>query len=396
VERSATSKSVVGCGSLAVSAEPVTNNRQSTTAVTQVEGISRRRDGALDIFRGIAITEVLIHHVSAFAMRQTAAGTWSHDLFAYLNRTLHFAVPAFLFIMAVLLTRTMVGKARSWREFYERRARQTLAPYLIWSVFYVCFRVLVVPQDPPAVLLDMDRWRVWLLWGKAWYHLYFMVLALQLYLAFPILLTALRRTRVGLGALLLLGLAAQVAVHWAHARWIRSPFPASLLFWYVMPVLSGVWVGIHLEQWPEVWRRLRPVALPLMLLGWAIYLPQGYRQIHGLPVQSQLYHFSYWAYTTGVAFCLLALCRRLDRRGGRLARSLRTLGTYSMPIYLVHPMLLHLWSMVPLSGSTLRFHGTIAVVGLSVFGISLLVAWLAAGTVGGRILFGRGDARASA
>jgi peptidoglycan/LPS O-acetylase OafA/YrhL len=354
------------------------------------------RDRALDIFRGIAITEVLLHHVAAFAMRNTAAGTLSHDLLILANRTLHFAVPAFLFIMGLLLTRTMLSGQRSWREFYERRARQTLVPYLIWTLFYVLFRVLVVPQDPPSVLLDTDRWRVWLLWGKAWYHLYFLVLALQLYLVFPFILAALRRKRIGLGSLALVGLAAQLAAHWAHARWIRSPFPASMLIWYVMPVLCGVWVGLHLEEWPSIWRRLRFVAIPLLVLGWAIYLPQGYLRVKGLPVNSHLYHFSYWAYTLGVAFCGLTFCRWLQRRGGRTARTFQSLGGYTMAIYLVHPMLLHLWSMVPQSGSTLRFHLMTLLAAVTVFGASLLIARLAARTASAAILFGRGDARVSA
>jgi len=361
-----------------------------------VPGGRTGREPALDIFRGIAIAEVLLHHVSAFAMRKTAAGTLSHDLLVLANRTLHFAVPAFLFIMGLLLTRTMIGNDRSWREFYGRRARQTLVPYLVWSLFYVLFRVLFVPEDPPAILLDPDRWRNWLVWGKAWYHLYFMVLALQLYLAFPLILTAIRRTRIALGPLLLLGLVAQLAAHWAHARWIRSPYPATLLIWYVMPVLCGVWVGLHLEQWPAVWQRLRYLAVPLLVLGWGIYLPQGYRQVHGVPVNSQLYHFSYWAYTLGVAFCGLTFCRWLHRKGGRPAQALRSLGGYSMAIYLVHPMLLHLWSMVPQSGSTLRFHITTTIAALGVFAVSLLIARLAARTAGGHFLFGRGDVRVSA
>jgi peptidoglycan/LPS O-acetylase OafA/YrhL len=356
-----------------------------------------QRDPSLDIFRGIAISEVLLHHVTAIAMRKTAIGTLSHDLFAILNRTLHFAVPAFLFIMAVLLTRTMVGKSRSWREFYERRARQTLVPYLIWSGIYIAFRAMALPQHhPPEVLLDPDRWRVWLLWGKAWYHLYFMVLALQLYLVFPLILWTLRRSRVRLGALLVLGLAAQLVAHWVHARWIRSPFPSTLLLWHVVPVLTGVWVGLYLEKWDSVWKRIRPVAIPLMVLGWAVYLPNGYAKIHGAPVNSHVYHFSYWAYTTGVAFCLLALCRGLQRRNRRLARGFQFLGTYSIQIYLVHPMMLHFWSMMPQHGGTLRFHCTTIMVTLTVLGVSLLIARLAARTVGGEILFGRGDRRARA
>lgn len=357
---------------------------------------SSRRDAALDIFRGIAITEVLLHHVSAFAMRKTEIGTLSHDLFTIFNRTLHFAVPAFLFIMGVLLTRTMVGNRRTWREFYSRRAKQTLVPYLIWSVIYALFRVATIPQEKPEILLNPERWSTWLIWGKAWYHLYFLVLALQLYAVFPLLLFVLGRVRIGILGWVAIGFAAQIAAHWIHAEYIRSRFPSTLLIWHVMPVLCGVWVGLHLEEWPSVWKRLRYLAIPLMLVGWAIYLPLGYNQVHGVPVHSQLYHFSYWGYTIAVAFCLLALCRWIQRRGGLPARTFQMLGNYSMAIYLVHPMLLHLWDLVPLTGGTLSFAVTALVVTGTVFGISLLVARVAARTVSGQVLFGRGDVPRSA
>jgi peptidoglycan/LPS O-acetylase OafA/YrhL len=365
--------------------------RRSEATQKEVRGASSR-DPSLDIFRGLAIAEVVLHHLTAFGMRKTALGTLSHDFYALLNRTLHFAVPAFLFIMGVLLTRTMLGQSRSWREFYGRRARQTLVPYLVWTAIYALFRVVMVPhQNPPSYLVDPERWSFWLLWGKAWYHLYFMVLALQLYLVFPFVLLLLRRTRVGLGPLLVLGVAAQVAAHWLQGQWLRFPYPSTLLLWYVVPVLTGIWVGLYLDDWEKVWRRLRYVAIPLMVVGWAVYLPQGYRQIHGESVNSHVYHFSFWAYTIGVAFCLLALSRALARDEGWPARTLYSLGQQSIQIYLIHPMLLHVWSIAPHSGSTVSFHFTVLFAGFTVLSLSLLLSRLAARTGVGQFLFGRGD-----
>jgi peptidoglycan/LPS O-acetylase OafA/YrhL len=223
-----------------------------------------------------------------------------------------------------------------------------------------------------------------------------MVLALQLYAVFPLVFLAVRRTRIRLGPLLLFAVVAQLAAHWVHARWIRSPFPSTLLLWHVVPVLSGVWIGLYLEKWDRVWERFRPFALPLLLAAWGVYLPLAYRQIHGEPVHSHLYHFSYWAYTSTVAFCLLAFCRWLQRRSEWVARGFQNLGNQSIQIYLVHPMLLHFWSILPQTGTTLQIHLTTLLVTLTVLGVSLLVARLVARTVGGEILFGRGDRRARA
>jgi peptidoglycan/LPS O-acetylase OafA/YrhL len=352
----------------------------------------RQRDRALDIFRGVCILEVVLHHLSGFARDRVTAGSFSHDFYILINRSLHFAVPAFLFIMAVLLTRIMVGKSRSWTEFYTRRVQQTLIPYLIWSVFYAGFRTWAYPQyDPPSVLLDTDRWQTWLLWGKAWYHLYFLVLAIQLYIAFPLLLAVVRRIRFGPWGVLALGLVIQFGVWQLHRKGIVPlRFPAAVLLSHSLPVLAGVWVGANLDQWDRTWRSLRFAAVPALVIGLAYYLPQGYRQLAKTgPVDSQLYQYGFWAYCIGVAFCLLAFARFLDRQDGRLAAGLQSLGVQSMPIYILHPLLLYFCTRITLPGNTLAYHGSILLIGIAAVAAPLLAFRTAGFLRVGHILFGR-------
>jgi peptidoglycan/LPS O-acetylase OafA/YrhL len=352
--------------------------------------MSSKRDPALEIFRGIAICEVVVHHVSGFARTNTHPDTFSHLLYTVLNRGLHFAVPAFLFLMGILLTRTMLGQARSWKDFYSRRVQQTLVPYLIWSVVYALFATWH-GKVPLEALASWSDWRHWLLWGKAWPHLYFLVLAIQLYLVFPFVMIALQRSRIQLTALLLLSAAAQIGLYLAHAAWIRAAYPSSLLIWHLTPVLAGVWVGIHLDDWEKIWHRFRWVAIPLLVIGCLLYVPQGVRELKGLPLHGFAYQTAFWVYTIGMAFCLLAFCRYLARSAAPLARGLQVLGAQSMQIYLIHPMLLYFWYTMPQTGSTLRYHLTVLIVIVAAVSISLLISRIAARTRLGVILFGRGD-----
>ncbi len=352
---------------------------------------------------------MLLHHVSAFATRKTDPASLSHFGYLVFNRTLHFAVPAFLFIMGALLTRTMISKRRTWRDFYTRRAQQTLVPYLLWSLIYAVFRVLTA-QDAPDVLLDPGRWRVWLLWGKAYYHLYFLVIALQLYLVFPFLMGVLQRIKVGIGPLLVVAAGLQLGGYWVHQQWIHSRYPSTLLLWHVLPVIVGVWVGLNLERWSETWLRLRYLAIPMALVGWATYVPQAITReledpvrtynwaaylpqvvirVLERPVDTFHYQIACWIYTTGIMFCLLGFSRWVATSNGWLARGALLLGMQSMQIYLVHPLLLHLWSMVEHSGSTLVFHFTTILVAVTVLLVALGVAWVAARLGVSLLIFGR-------
>lgn len=353
------------------------------------------RDPALEIFRGIAILEVVLHHITGAARVNAAPWTPSNWLYTYANRTLHFAVPAFLFLMGVLLARSMVGGKRSWRDFYQRRGEQTLVPYLVWSAAYAGFALWQAKIDI-AQFLSWQTWAHWLLWGKAWGHLYFLVLALQLYLILPLALALLQRWRIDLLPLLAIALLAQVALYLGHAQLpatMRLPYPASSLVWYVAPVFAGVWVGLHYEEWPKFWPRVRPIALTLLVLGAATYVPQGVRELRGEPITGLWYHAAFWAYTTGVCFSLLAFCRFLAGVGGRAVRVLQVLGVQSMQIYVMHPMLLFFWYATPQTGSTLRLHLTVLVVAFTAILLPLLFGRLANRCGIGKLLFGRTDFR---
>lgn len=352
-----------------------------------------KRDPALEIFRGIAICEVVIHHVTSFARLNLHPATLTNFLYTAANRSLHFAVPAFLFLMGVLLSHAMRDENRTWSSFYRRRGQQTFFPYLLWSGIYVVF-ALSQGKITPAEARNWQSWGHWLLWGKAWFHLYFLVLALQLYLVLPLLILAMQRSRVRFPLLLAWGAALQLAVYGINFHWLKVPYPSTLLAWHLLPTLAGVWIGLHFEEWDRTWVSLRYGAVLLLVGGWLWYLPQGIRELRGQPVDTLWYQVAFWSYTLGVCFCLLTFCRWLVRRGARwrwLPRGLQVLGAQSMQIYLVHPMLLFLWYTMPQTGSTLRYHCTVLLVILGALGISLLAARTAVRLGVASFLFGRGD-----
>ena len=65
--------------------------------------------------------------------------------------------------------------------------------------------------------LTLERMGLYLLWGKSYFHLYYMVLAIQLVLVMPLMLPVLRR-RVPAWAVLLAGI-----------RWVLAPTSTAAL-----------------------------------------------------------------------------------------------------------------------------------------------------------------------
>jgi surface polysaccharide O-acyltransferase-like enzyme len=142
------------------------------------------RERAFDVYKGIAILAVLLHHLSGFALRQTVPGSTSRLLAAFFNRSLLFCVPAFLFLTVFLLSRSLLRRPMTPVEFWKKRYPRILIPYLLWSVFFAVYNAALGPVSRYD-LINPGRWWYWLLYGKASFHLYFLVVVLQIYVFLP-------------------------------------------------------------------------------------------------------------------------------------------------------------------------------------------------------------------
>ncbi|WP_343760590.1 acyltransferase [Deinococcus depolymerans] len=318
-------------------ATPVPPASPASPAGTGTTRAARTPLTMIDVFRGLTITEVVLHHTTGMTLRHLTPGSLSHEAVMILNRTLHFAVPAFVFLSAVVLTRSLLRHFEPRRYFWRRLTRGGW-PYLLWSALYMLWYVWT-GQRAPETLTDPARWWSYLAYGKASYHLYFLLVALEVYLILPLLLPLARR-RPSITAALLVGLGIQLGLYLLNRELLRLPFPASTVLWYLLPVTLGAAVGARLDEFPAWWRRRRPVLLPLLGATYLLYLPAALAYVRGEPVTPLLYSGLSWVYTSLMALTLLGLAHRVQRTAPRAQQVLATLGSVSLQVYLLHPALL--------------------------------------------------------
>ncbi|QLG09975.1 acyltransferase [Deinococcus sp. D7000] len=292
---------------------------------------------AIDLFRGITILEVVAHHTSGLALRYAVPDTLSFMLLQLINRTLHFAVPAFVFLSAVVLTRSLLKNFRPGRYFWRRLTRGAW-PYLLWSALYMGWYVWT-GQRPASTLTDPDKWLFYLQYGKASYHLYFLLVALEVYLVIPLLLPLARR-RPPIVLALLLGAALQLGLYLLNRSVLRVPYPASTVLWYMLPITVGMAVGARLDDFPAWWRKYRLVLIAAAATAYALYLPQALAYVRGEPLNPMVYSGLSWAYTTLMALTVLGVAYSLQRLSRRWRVGLGTIGMFSLQIYLIHPAIL--------------------------------------------------------
>lgn len=155
----------------------------------------RERSPALDLLKIVACVLVVVIHTTASGVTGYLPGSWLQRLAIGVNSFSQFAVPAFIFASGFGLAARYRSKDRveGLLGFWGRRIETVLLPYLIWSLIY-----LLLQQRFMGICYGAAGMVKMLLNGEAFYHLYFMVVLIQLYLVFPLLLALRRRFGGGL------------------------------------------------------------------------------------------------------------------------------------------------------------------------------------------------------
>lgn len=296
----------------------------------------------VEIFRGLAILEVVFHHTSGrfLSLLDEESAAWL--ALASLNRTLHYAVPAFLMMTAFVLMRSLLREF-NLKRYTANRLLRALLPYLLWSGLYLVYRTYLLGAPP-----SWSRWADYLFWGKAYFHLYFLAVAMQLYVLLPMLLPVARR-RPPLWAMLIAIVALTMAVYWFNRLAYRVPYTGSYVLWYTPVVLLGVWLATQAQRLGAIVRKGWLLALASAGVGLWVYLPLALQAIQGAPVNTFHYQVGNWLFTAGVSFLLLAVAYWLSGSQARVVAGLQQLGRYSLQIYLMHPLVLselNRWGLV--------------------------------------------------
>lgn len=347
-----------------------------------------RQPWVVDTFRGLAILEVVIHHATGMALRYLDSGSPLHTAVLVTNRLLHFAVPAFLFVAAVLLTRSLL-RAPDWGRYWQRRVTRGAWPYLLWSALYLLWYVSL-GQRPQEVLTDPQKVQFYLLYGKSSYHMYFLLVALQAYFLIPLLLP-LARARLSLWTALGVGLLLQLAVYFLNLHVFRWLYPGSVVVWYTLPLVLGVAVAARSSEFPAWFQRYRWWLTALLLGSAGAYLPLAVMSMQGQRVNGLHYNVSAWLFTSLCAVIIYGLCLHWTRWAVPFRNLVAWFGLVSLQVYLLHPALLQLaekwW---PPTGDEWHRTGVTLLSGYLVLVISALLGHLLLRAAPlSRFLFGR-------
>jgi surface polysaccharide O-acyltransferase-like enzyme len=202
-----------------------------------------------DILRSIATLAVIGIHISASYVLVTSAGY-------AVNQLTRFAVPMFLIISGYLLCHADLhgSSPLATGQFFKRRFAKILWPYVLWSLFYV----LLQGWADHAVWASLYRLPGHLLSGGACYHLYFVVIILQMYLLYPPLKYFLHKNAPALIITsLVLTMGMQTLLYLSTLGRITLP-PYNQLFLVYFPTwifffVLGMTAALQSDAWDRGW-----------------------------------------------------------------------------------------------------------------------------------------------
>jgi peptidoglycan/LPS O-acetylase OafA/YrhL len=163
---------------------------------------------------------------------------------------LHVSRDAFFFISSCMLVYAYADLSRpGLRRFYWRRIVSVGIPYLCWTVVYYLYTYRVSHYASTSKAL----WAFPHMLYTGYYHLYFLLVIMQFYVVFPLLLVLLRRTKGHHGIVSAVLVAYQFVwmglMHWnLLPAWLSGDWAQRLLPTYLIYLVGGCIIGFHLTE----------------------------------------------------------------------------------------------------------------------------------------------------
>lgn len=324
----------------------------ATTTATGTGVAGTRRSGHLheiDLLRLLTFASVIGVHTLSFADPPPAAA-WNA-----LEALLHFTRQVFFGLTGFVLVYAQMRRPRPLAVFWPKRFLLVGVPYVAWSFVYVWTWWLTSASQHHDLAKLVTTFSQDLVTGSARYHMYFLLVTMQVYLIVPALTWLGRRTfRTQLWALAV-ALVVQTVVLTTHEYtpdiygpalgWVQDLFPT-----YLFPIVGGAVAAAHGPAFLAWVRTRRTTVVVLvascaaaMLAVYGIQLALGQSPT---TAATEMQPFeTVWSSAAGIG--LLAVGAAWADRRSAQSRTSRFVGwasDRSFGVYLAHPLVI--WAVL--------------------------------------------------
>lgn len=144
--------------------------------------MTKKNYTSIHYMRIVACLMVIAIHITAAPVVTLDKNSIIQLFFLFINQVSKPAVPIFIFISGFLLHHIYANKSIHLFTYYKKRLPALIFPYIVWSLGYYLLYVKLgyYPLNIKFALTG-------LMWGTFIYHLYFMIIIIQMYILYPLL-----------------------------------------------------------------------------------------------------------------------------------------------------------------------------------------------------------------
>lgn len=299
---------------------------------------------AFDYCRAFAAMSVVGIHVTSTPIGIMEKSSLLFQFFFILNRLITYSVPLFLIISAMLEAIQVRNKERiNFKEFYIKKIKRVAVPYLVWSILYLFFYIFVMKYYPANTLLSLQLFD-FLVLGKSAYHLYFLIILIQFYLVFPLVLKLRNIRSEYYIPVIVANYFLQIGFNYWIGKAIFPVFPSivNTYFWYFFILNSAFLIGLI---YPKPLLKNNGFRIGVTLLGLASGIYYVYISLQ-MELQRNVistFHLPSWyLYTFIISFVFLAVFPKVIKEQSLSGRFLKEISRHSYGIYFIHPLILTL------------------------------------------------------
>ena len=279
----------------------------------------------LDYIRFIACFAVMIVHITATGVTEYIHGSFPYTLMLLINRSLKFTTPVFIFLSGVTSFYSYSKRNREFNyiEFLIKRLSKVLIAYFVWCIIYY-----VVYMRLGYYAMDIKFFLKSVLQGTISYHLYFVIIIVQMYIVGPLFYFILKKTDKKVAILILAGIVTYIC-----AEFIRFDLSDRLFLKYMVFYMLGIFLTMEYDKYLMWIKKNKMFIIAGYIAMSLIYAIVTY-------YDSVFNTFVWFVFSSVSVFFVYLVGLLMKEKLANIYSFIKVFGQSSYYVYLMHPLIL--------------------------------------------------------
>ncbi len=278
----------------------------------------------LDYMRVIACIGVIIIHISATGVTDYIKGSLPYIITVIINRSMQFVVPFFIFLSGVTSFHTSDSKEFNYFLFMKKKLEKVFLPYLIWCFVYYSANLIWIGSYDFNIISFLKG----VLSGGLSYHLYFVIIIMQLYILGPLFYFVLKRVKNKIPLLIISAIFTAIFIVTLKFKFANRIF-LKYMFFYML----GIYVSMEYRKYTSRLKKYRSLIILIYIAFDIMYIASYY-------YNRKYYPLIWFLYCTASIFFYNYIGLILSERSDAYYSFINLFSQSSYYIYLMHPIVL--------------------------------------------------------